>query len=130
MMRSEEAEELNAKAPNAYLLAGTIARRARYTEGFNRHGLAPGEAFIGDFRNCGLTKREYRTAKQQLEKWGFAAFKPTNKGTVAKLLDRRLFDVRLAQGDEQNDTQAAGDRHTGGRQPTPMGSSFCIFAAV
>lgn len=93
MMRGEAGDELIAANPLAFCLAAVIARRARWSDGFNVHNLQPGEAFLGDFGRCGMSEQQYRTAKAQLEKWGFAAFKPTNKGTVAKLEDTRLFSV-------------------------------------
>lgn len=52
-----------------------------------------GEAFIGvgDFLKIGFTARNYRTAINTLRRLGFAAFKTTNKGTIATLIDTRLF---------------------------------------
>jgi hypothetical protein len=94
MMRGEDILELLENAPNAFLLASLIALRARFKPGVNyMNGLDQGEAFLGDHEACGLTEQEYRTAKRQLEKWKFATFTATTKGTVAKLIGIRLFDV-------------------------------------
>jgi hypothetical protein len=41
----------------------------------------------------GLTRQEYRGAQRCLKRWGLAAFKPTSHGTVARLLNHRIFDV-------------------------------------
>jgi len=111
MSRDPSGEELIEANPFAWALATVIAKRARWSDAFNRHNLAPGEAFVGDFKKCGMTERQYRTAKDQLSKWHFATFKATNKGTIAKLTDTRLFDVLSLANDDQNaDSRQAGDR--------------------
>ena len=105
--RSEDALALIRHYPLAYALAAVIAHRARWrTDGFNPHKLQFGEAFLGDFENCGMTERQYRTAKKILADWHFASFKATNKGTVAKLIDTRLFRINPPKGDGQNAGQA------------------------
>lgn len=117
-MRTQEAAELLAFSADAFLLAYVIAYRAQWSTRFNRHGCAPGEAFLGDFREYGMTERRYRTAKAHLEKWGFATFKATNKGTIAKLTDSRLFDVLLSPRDGQDDEPETSDRRTADGQAT------------
>lgn len=116
--RSPDALELIDANPLAFVLAYIIAFRARWSSGFNRHNLQPGEALVGDFHRYGMSAREYRTAKQQLAKWNFATFKTTNKGTIAKLTDTRLFDVLNEAGDKQPDNQPTGKRQASDRQPT------------
>lgn len=111
-LRTPEAAELLAASPDAFLLAYVIAYRAQWSDRFNRHNLALGEAFLGDFKEYGMTERRYRTAKAHLEKWGFATFRATNKGTVARLTDTRLFEVLLVTGDEQSDRQETDSRRT------------------
>jgi hypothetical protein len=93
MTRSDDIIELIQEWPLAFALAAVIALRARYRPGKSLKGLQPGEAFIGDHQQCGMSEQQYRTCKEKLAQWGFAMFKPTNKGTVAKLTDTRLFDV-------------------------------------
>jgi len=93
LMRSQESMELLSHFQNAFRLACLIAIRARWRDGFNAHGLAQGECLLGDFRSYGMTEKEYRGAKQKLEKHGFAAFRRANRGTVARLMDTRLFDT-------------------------------------
>ena len=94
MMRGEEILELIEASPNAFTLAAMIALRARFKRGVNpMNGLSQGEAFLGDYKACGMSEQQYRTAKKQLEKWGFVTFKATSKGTIAKLKNTRLFDV-------------------------------------
>lgn len=106
---SEDALALIKHNKNAYLLATVTAMRARYkSDTFNPHQLDFREAFLGDYENYGMTEREYRTAKKTLEDGGFATFRATNKGTIGKLIDTRLFRINLMLGDGQNDDR--GDR--------------------
>ena len=98
-MRGGDALELLSANPLAYVLASVIAHRARWREGFSRHGLGQGEAMLGDYKRCGMTQQQYRTAKAQLTEWHFATFRATNKGTVGKLMDSRLFST--SPDDEQ-----------------------------
>jgi hypothetical protein len=117
-VRSADALELIRACPNAFVLAYVIAYRARYRVGFNADGLEHGEAMLGDFENYGMSERQYRTAKAQLTKWHFATFKTTNKGTLGKLMDTRLFDPLNISGDGQNDSQPTVSRRTTDGQPT------------
>ena len=93
LMRNKETMELATNAQNAFMLLFQIAWRAKRTNGFNTHGLKVGQALIGDYKSIGLTERKYRTAKAQLQSWGFATFKGTNKGTIATLINSRVFDI-------------------------------------
>jgi hypothetical protein len=102
MIKSKEAFEL-LKKPNAFILLTQVAYRAKRANDFNIHGLQIGEALIGDYKSIGLTEQKYRTAKAQLEAWGFATFKGTNKGTAAKLINSRVFDIN--REDEQRAEQ-------------------------
>jgi hypothetical protein len=109
--RSDDALELIRANKNAFLLLYIIASRARWKQGgFNQHGLKFGEAFLGDCAHYGLTEREYRTAKKLLAKWGLATFKPTNKGTIAKLVNMSIFDISPPQRNGQSDRPPA-DRY-------------------
>jgi len=112
--RSNDALELIQLNPLAFTLAYIIAARANWHHGFNRHNLGFGEAFLGDYKECGMSERNYRTAKEQLAKWNFATFKPTNKGTIARLTDTRLFKINPPKDDGQN----ANVRRTADGQPT------------
>jgi hypothetical protein len=118
-MRSNDALELIRTNPFAYVLAAVIAHRGRYHESFNQHNLELGEAFLGDFEAYGMTEQNYRTAKAQLSKWGFATFKPTSKGTVARLADTRLFSIfRLEANYQNNERVSDGQRTCNGRVTT------------
>jgi hypothetical protein len=93
MMRTPDADELIECAPLAFGLAAVIARRARYMPGVGPKGQQQGEAFIGDHRHYGMSRQQYRTALARLTKWGFVTIRTTRRGTIARLMDTRLFDV-------------------------------------
>ena len=92
LKRTSETLEL-LKDTNAFILLTIIALRARRTREFTVHDLDPGEALLGNHDRYGLTRQEYRGAQRRLKRWGLAAFKPTSHGTVARLLNHRIFDV-------------------------------------
>jgi hypothetical protein len=93
LMKNEDTMELLVNAPNAFTLLYQIASRAKRSYGYSVHGLKVGQAYIGDYKSIGLTERKYRTAKGLLERSGFATFKGTNKGTIATLINSRVFDI-------------------------------------
>jgi len=117
-IRTPDALELVCRVPNAFRLAYIIAYRARWKDGFNIHNLQPGEALLGDFKECGMTQQEYRTAKSQLDKWGFATFTATNKGTIARLIDTRLFYISDLANNELANTQSTNNQRSGNEQTT------------
>jgi hypothetical protein len=109
-MRTDAALELIRLNPLALALAYTIAHRACWRDGFNRHGLAPGEAMLGDYASLGMTRQQYRTAVCQLTQCGFATFRTTNKGTIGKLIDTRLFCVSTEASNQQNNQRPTIDQ--------------------
>jgi hypothetical protein len=109
-IRSDEALELLRANKNAFLLLYVIAYRAQWKRGFNRFNLQQGEALIGDYENYGISEREYRTAKMNLEKWKFATFKATNAGTIAKLINTSVFSILNGGGDIPNDKRQSDGR--------------------
>ena len=92
LMRSHETEAL-LRDPCAFALLALIALRARWRSRFDPDDLEIGEARIGDHANCGMTRQQYRTRLTRLESWGFIRVRKTNRGTIAKLLTRDVFDV-------------------------------------
>ena len=116
--RSQDAFELQLAAPNAFRLAWIIAYRARYSNGFNRHGIDTGEAMLGDYQNYAMSEQEYRTAKAFLKKWKFATFRVTPKGTVARLIDARLFEVLPMTPNTPDNRQLTGSQHPPNTLPT------------
>lgn len=112
--RSHETFEL-LKDPTAFILLTTIALRARRTDEFNIHDLRSGEALVGDHDRCGLTRRQYRTAMRRLARWGFAAFRPTTRGTIATLCDTSIYDINETAGGQQ----VAAARPTASQRAAP-----------
>jgi hypothetical protein len=97
LMRSPESRELLHDLL-AFGLLGLIAFRACWRATFSADGLQIGEALIGDYKNCGMTRRQYRTRVARLEKWGFIETRTTCKGTIAKLRSNAVFDINSSQG--------------------------------
>lgn len=115
LMRSDETREL-LRDPKAFVLLTQIAYRARWSDSLSVDNLKPGQALIGDHRACGLTEKEYRNAKDRLEKWNLATFQGANKGTVATLSDARVFDIRATpKGGQGGSPQADKGRTEGGQ---------------
>jgi len=115
--RSEETNELM-KYPPAFMLLTQIALRARRTNRFNLEELKPGEALIGDHPSIGLSEQQYRTAKKKLKKWGFATFRSTNKGTIAKISTTEIYDINIENSNDQNNIQATDNQRAGNIQET------------
>lgn len=109
-MRGEAPLELIRRSPNAFILASVIAYRARWRQGFNADGLALGEAMLGDCDAMGMSEQEYRTAKAQLKRWRFATFRSTNRGTIGKLIDTRLFSILPDASNDQNNEQVTNSQ--------------------
>jgi hypothetical protein len=85
--------EVIARNNAAFCMLALIASRAWRGPSIDRHGCRAGEAFIGDYAQWGLTPKGYRVAKKQLEEFGLCSFRTTNRGTIAKLLTRDIFDL-------------------------------------
>ncbi|NBU10907.1 MAG: hypothetical protein EBS84_18115 [Proteobacteria bacterium] len=92
--RTDDFLELLRAKPNAFRLLALIAYRARWRDGYSGDGLARGEARLGRFdvqRELGLTPKEYRLACDALEEGKFVALQRTHHGTVARIVDSRVF---------------------------------------
>jgi hypothetical protein len=107
--RSPETLEL-LNDPNAFVLLTVIALRARRTDEFNIHNLQIGQALIGDHRKYGLSEQQYRSAVKRLRKWGLAAFKPTSRGTIATLIDSRIYDINETSSPRTNNERPASEQ--------------------
>jgi hypothetical protein len=98
--RAPEIFDMLAKAKHhkTFILLTVIALRARYSESQSYDGLHPGEALLGDYKEYGLTRQQYRTGLKQLEKWGFLTIKTTTKGTIVTLLENPIYqyDYKLS----------------------------------
>jgi hypothetical protein len=98
---------------NAFVLLYVIHTRVQRTSAFNRFGLKPGQAVLGDFKKCGMSEQNYRTAKAFLQKSGFATFKPTPYGTIATLTGTRVFDSNIEAANGQVNSQPTDGSRTG-----------------
>ena len=87
-------------------------------DGFNRYNLAVGEAMVSGYAAYGLSHRQYRTAVKNLEKWGFATFKTTNKGTIATLTSSSVFDISGKPNDKQPDRPQTNKGQAGDKRAT------------
>ena len=100
--RGEDTMALIRKYPNAYILLTVTALRARRTSGPSIHGLSMGEALLGDHASYGLSRQAYRTALNQLTRWGFITIRPTSKGTIARLTNTTVFDINMESEQPSN----------------------------
>ena len=94
------------KLPNAFLLLSLISLRARRIPG-HPDGLEVGDAQIGDWKACGLTRQEYRTALNHLVRMNLVSIKKqilsrqnpttssTTRGTIVTLISSDVYDVNI-----------------------------------
>lgn len=80
------------KEKEAFFMLLKIAYETKREDLFSIPDLEIGEAFITP-EICGYSVQTFRTTKKKLEKWGFATFKPTNKGTIAKITTDKFFTL-------------------------------------
>lgn len=117
LYRSDATNEL-LKDKSAFMLFTQIALRARRTDIFNVSGLKPGEALVGDYRSIGLTRQNYRTALNKLEKWKFITVKTTNKGTVATICNNAIYDINIPDTNQQINQRLTNSQPSGNHQLT------------
>lgn len=101
---SEESMYLVIKKPNSFLLLTIIAERARRENG-HPDGLTEGQCHLGDWKKCGLTRQEYRTALEVLEKRNHikkvesnrtrkkSTTGSTTEGTLVELISLTVYDI-------------------------------------
>lgn len=114
LVRSSQVEHLIAKRPTAFCLLAIIAYRARRTNERHFDDLQIGEAYIGDYKSYGVTEAKYRKDKDFLEKYGLVTFKPTTKGTIARIADTSIFDINAEEitSKQTNESQSDNARQT------------------
>jgi hypothetical protein len=101
-IRNDEVLDLISHNKHAFILLYIIAYRANWDDTkFNSHNLQFGEALLGDYQRYDMTQGQYRSAKKKLEKHRFATFKATSQGTIAKLVDTRIFKINPPSKDGQ-----------------------------
>lgn len=112
MNRTEESERLQERHPTAFLLACQVARRARWQHGRCAiTGLDHGQAMVGDWKRAGLkSEKSYVHAKMVLQRAGLVEFRGTNRGTVATLMDARIFQLDPTARGEQTVEQEGRQR--------------------
>lgn len=115
---SKNAEEMLRRRPTAFLLLFLIAQRARRTIDSNFDNLQIGEAKIGDYESYGATEQIYRSDKIFLEKFNFATFRGTDKGTIAKLIDTSIFDINVDQPNDLINEQLTDSQRATNEQLT------------
>ena len=115
LMCNEETEEL-LKNPICFGLLAVIAYRAKRTNKFSAMNLEKGESLLGDHKNYGMTRQQYRTALKKLEKWEFLTIRTTSKGTVAKLINSRVWDIN--EEGEQPSIQPEANHQATIKQPS------------
>jgi len=120
LMRSPESQELQ-NDPLAFTLLTVIAQRARWRTAFDVRGLNFGEALIGDYKEMGLSRQQYRTRLDRLVKCGFVTIRATPKGTIAKLTSTAVFDINLPPPNE---------RLTNKNQPSEQPSNSRVKSAL
>jgi len=103
LIRSEEVFDLIAHHKE-FILLTQIALRAR-RQNSKIKGIKEGQALIGDHKNIGLSEQSYRSAKSNIQKWGYATFKATNKGTVATLTGQGVYNINITNPNGLTNTQ-------------------------
>jgi len=85
------------RKPNEFTLLAVIATRA-CREDSPILGLKKGQAMIGDYRNYGMSRQQYRTALSNLQSNQLITITSTTKGTIATLIDTGIFDINKVEG--------------------------------
>ena len=80
------------KDTNAFFFLLKIAYNTKREDTFSIPDLEVGEAFITP-ELMEMSRQTFRTTKAKLTNWGFASFKSTSKGTIAKLTTDKFFVV-------------------------------------
>lgn len=80
------------KDTEAFLMLLKIAYNTKRDDFFSIPDLEIGQAFI-TAEVMGMSQQTFRTTKKKLEKWGFAKFKPTSKGTIATITTDKFFKL-------------------------------------
>ena len=113
-----EGLDLLKDSPPAFLLLVLIALRAKRADpAYSIYKLKANEAFIGDYGTIGLTRSQYRTAIEKLEKQGLVKFQTNTKGTIATLISTTLLDINAEPG-ETDDKEPSSSRLAAIEQPT------------
>ena len=77
----------------AFLLLFKIAYFTKRNDDFTIPFVKIGEAFITNTMFPEFSPANYRSAIKKLSNWGFATFRMTNRGTIAKLSTDKFFKI-------------------------------------
>tara|TARA_R100000750_G_scaffold29451_1_gene18598 strand:- start:1757 stop:2449 length:693 start_codon:yes stop_codon:yes gene_type:complete len=117
--RCADLENMIVRRPNAFMLLTLIAIRARWSEDSCKiTGLTQGQAYIGDYRSCGLTRQQHRTALNWLKANQYVTTKSTTKGTTATLCDSSVYDVFKGGKQPTTNQQTTNEQPTSNQQAT------------
>ncbi|MCC2547691.1 hypothetical protein LJY25_14645 [Hymenobacter sp. BT175] len=117
LLRNPLTEQL-IRQPNCLAVLTLVAYRARRSDELSLNGLSEGEAMMGDFDACGLTRQEFRTALNKLLAWGFVTTRTTNRGTVVKLISSAVYDINSATINQQSNQQTTSQQPTSNQLAT------------
>ena len=95
LVKGEMLDSLLEHEPNCFLLLTQIAKRAKRTQTPTPSGLEVNQAYIGDYKKCGLTRQTYRTSLEKLKRFGLIAYFSTNKGTVVTITNTAIYDINV-----------------------------------
>ncbi len=116
-LRTRDGLDLLKKSHNAFILLYVIAQRARRTKDM-ADNLEIGEALIGDYKEYGFTRMNYRSAVALLVKHHYITIKPTNRGTVATLIDKSIYDINEEEDNQQKNRRVTTTQPTGNQRVT------------
>lgn len=115
LIKSELVLEMLRDRPTALNLIMLIALRAKRRNTLDTSSTKIGEALIGDFQSYGVSEQVYRSDKNYLKINGLVTFKPTPKGTIAKLVDSTIIDINV---DTANGRASENQRTANGQLTT------------
>lgn len=124
LFRSQATYELLKGDHKAFVLLTFVALRVRWSDGgLNMDGVEVGQAFLGDHREYGMTRGQYREALGRLARYGMlSAIRTTNRGTVVTLGNLDIYDPVMGAGNHQDDQphghQATIKQPSGSHQTT------------
>lgn len=99
MENSPLRDKILRERPSAFCLLTLVVIRARKADLIDENGnkihdeIEIGEALIGDYETYGATQQIYRSDKKYLQGLKILTYRTTNKGTIAKLINRAVFDI-------------------------------------
>jgi hypothetical protein len=119
LMRSPETETLLVNDPLAFALLAVIAIRARWRTAFDVWGLNFGEALMGDYREIGFTRSQYRTRLKRLQECGLVTTRPSQRGTIVRLTSTSVFKLFcLTNGQNEKNRPTVLPLKNGSDRPT------------